>query len=76
MKRSLITIAMILLAAGLFNSCKQCVTCRIERLNGTIEAEYEEYCGTESDIDDFKAALKTKSDQFVGPSGKVICTDN
>ncbi len=69
----------ILLCAGAliigFSSCKKCTTCEIKRLNGNVEASYEEYCGSKDDIDAFKKDLEEKSQNVLGSNGQVICTD-
>lgn len=59
-----------------FSSCKKCVTCRIERLDGTVEAQYDEYCGTSTEVEDFKNSVEAKSEDYLGQNGKVICTEN
>lgn len=74
MKKILLIFGVVLFF-GSFSSCKKCTTCRIEKLNGSVEAEYQEYCGTPAEIDNFKKNLQEKSDLYLGSQGKVICVD-
>ena len=62
------------LLAGI-TSCKKCTTCEIRKLDGTVEARYEEYCGTNEEIDNFKKELEIKKDLHLGANGQVICVD-
>ncbi len=57
------------------SSCKKCTTCEIRKLNGDIEAQYEEYCGSKTELDDFKKELEEKKDIHLGSNGQVICSD-
>jgi len=75
MKKVLLIIGTILIL-GSFASCKKCTTCKIQRLSGVVEAEYEEYCGTPKEIDDFKSNLEDKAAAQLGSNGQVICVDN
>ena len=75
MKKILFIIAVSCIAF-VFTSCKKCVTCQIKNINGTVEAEYEEYCGTTKEIESFKADLENKSQTQLGQNGQVICTDS
>lgn len=75
MKKILLIVGAAFLLGG-FSSCDKCTTCRIERLNGVVEAEYEEYCGTPKEIEDFKNDLENKTNAQLGSNGIVICVDN
>jgi len=58
-----------LLILLLMNSCSTCITCTVERLDGTVEAEYDEFCGTGDEIDAFKEDIRTKISVTPGSSG-------
>ena len=75
MKKILFILAVSCITLG-FTSCKKCVTCQIKNINGTVEAEYEEYCGTPKEIESFKDDLKKKTQTQMGQTGQVICTDS
>ena len=75
MKKILFILAVSCITFG-FSSCKKCVTCQIKNINGTVEAEYEEYCGTSKEIESFKTDLENKTQTQLGPNGQVICTDS
>jgi len=75
MKKAIIVLAVSLVALS-FSSCKKCVTCKIQNINGTVEAEYDEYCGTAEEIRNFKADLENKSQAQLGANGQVICIDS
>lgn len=74
MKRILFLLFSIILLLGV-SSCKKCTTCEIRKLDGTVEASYEEYCGTKDDLDRFKEDLEIKTANQLGQNGQVICND-
>ncbi len=74
MKKAFIILTISFITLG-FSSCKKCVTCKIQNIDGTVEAEYNEYCGTAEEIRNFKAELENKSQTQLGANGEVICTD-
>lgn len=55
------------------SSCKKCTTCEIQNVNGETEAAYDEFCGTESEIENFKKDLELNANQL-GGVGVVVCT--
>lgn len=59
----------LLLILLLMNSCATCITCTVERLDGTVEAEYDEFCGTSDEIDAFKEDIRTKISVTPGSAG-------
>lgn len=63
--------------AFFLSSCAStCITCTVERLNGTIEAEYEEFCGTDEEIEAFKADIQQKISTTPGSSGwQLKCSE-
>ena len=75
MKR-LVVISLTFLVVIGFAACKKCTTCEIKRLNGTVEATYEEYCGSKDDIDEFKKELEQKAQLHFQSDAQVICNDN
>ncbi|MCF8373759.1 MAG: hypothetical protein K9H64_19210 [Bacteroidales bacterium] len=74
MKRLFILLCAAVFILG-FASCKKCTTCEIRKLDGTVEASYDEFCGSKKDIDDFKKSLEAKKELFLGANGQVICTE-
>ncbi len=75
-QRILPSVTFIFLAFIGFSSCQTCVSCKVERLNGVIEAEYYEYCGTEEEIEAFKADIRTKLDAIPNTETvQIICTE-
>jgi hypothetical protein len=76
MKKTYSLIVLLSLFLFSFNSCKKCVTCRIEQLDGTIEAEYNQFCGTSKEVDEFQSELEGKTNVFIGEDGVVICVDD
>ncbi len=76
MKNIVKLLAVFALVALSFSSCKKCVSCKVERLNGILEAEYEEFCGTDDEIDEFKKSIRTKLNAVPNTQTIVIiCTD-
>lgn len=67
----------LLFSVVLFSSCAStCITCTVERLDGTIEAQYDEFCGTEEEIEDFKADIQQKISTTSGSSGwQLKCSE-
>ncbi len=76
MKKIVFPILALMLVVSVFTSCKKCVTCSIERLDGTVDAEYDQFCGTSDEVDEFKKELQNKSNSVIGDDGIVICTND
>jgi hypothetical protein len=71
-KRFLVLIA----AAAIFTSCSTCISCTVERLDGTVEAQYDEFCGTQDEIDEFKSEIQETINTTPGSSGwQLKCTE-
>lgn len=70
-------ITVLLFVAVLFSSCAStCITCTVERLDGTIEAQYDEFCGTDEEIEAFKADIQQKISTTSGSSGwQLKCSE-
>ncbi|MBT3207942.1 MAG: hypothetical protein HN704_05455 [Bacteroidetes bacterium] len=56
-----------------FSSCKKCTTCEIQNVNGETEAAYDEFCGTNTEIENFIDDLEISAEQL-GGVGTVVCT--
>ncbi len=74
MRKVLSIVFGLIIIAGI-SSCKKCTTCEIKKLDGTVEAQYEEYCGSKKEIEDFKKSLEEKTLIHLGSNGQVVCVD-
>ncbi len=49
----------LLFSAFIFNACDSCTSCKVvQEINGqTFETPFDEFCGSESELENFEASL-------------------
>lgn len=77
MKKSVKTSFIAIVALFVMSSCSStCITCTVERLDGTVEAVYDEFCGTEEEIDAFQTDIQNTINTTPGAAGwQLKCTE-